>query len=201
LSFQNWTDGIEYKRLALKYRHMNCYFVLVRDKDTGYVYPDPKNGEVRIDYVPSAFDRRSSMTGLVAMAKILYIQGAREIHVGVPGVKPFVSSSPGPSDKGILDPELQAWLKELQKVGLAPPGPPWASAHQMGTCRMSARERDGVVDPQGKVWGTEGLYVADASVFPSASGVNPMITNMAISDYISRGVAAQMAQVQVSARL
>jgi choline dehydrogenase-like flavoprotein len=39
------------------------------------------------------------------------------------------------------------------------------------------------------VWGTEGLYVADASVFPSASGVNPMVTNMAIADWISRGVA------------
>jgi choline dehydrogenase-like flavoprotein len=62
----------------------------------------------------------------------------------------------------------------------------------MGTCRMSAREKDGVVDPHGRVWGTEGLYVADASVFPSASGVNPMVTNMAISDYISRGVARGM---------
>jgi hypothetical protein len=26
-------------------------------------------------------------------------------------------------------------------------------------------------------------------VFPSASGVNPMVTNMAISDWISRGIA------------
>jgi choline dehydrogenase-like flavoprotein len=62
----------------------------------------------------------------------------------------------------------------------------------MGTCRMSATEREGVVDPQGKVWGTEGVYVTDASVFPSSSGVNPMVTNMAISDFISRGVARGM---------
>jgi choline dehydrogenase-like flavoprotein len=54
---------------------------------------------------------------------------------------------------------------------------------------MSAMEKDGVVDPTGQVWGTKGLYVADASVFPSASGVNPMVTNMAISDWISRGIA------------
>jgi choline dehydrogenase-like flavoprotein len=64
----------------------------------------------------------------------------------------------------------------------------------MGTCRMSAKEKDGVVDPQGKVWGTEGLYVTDASVFPSASGVNPMVTNMAISDWVSRGIAKGMEQ-------
>ena len=54
---------------------------------------------------------------------------------------------------------------------------------------MGTSPRNSVVDPKGKVWGVEGLYVADASVFPSASGVNPMITNMAISDWISRGVA------------
>jgi choline dehydrogenase-like flavoprotein len=54
---------------------------------------------------------------------------------------------------------------------------------------MSSTASTGVVDPSGKVWGTEGLYVADASVFPSASGVNPMVTNMAISDWISRGIA------------
>jgi choline dehydrogenase-like flavoprotein len=36
------------------------------------------------------------------------------------------------------------------------------------------------------------LYVVDASVFPSASGVNPMVTNMAISDWTSRNIALQM---------
>lgn len=60
----------------------------------------------------------------------------------------------------------------------------------MGSCRMSATEGMGVVDPEGRVWETRGLYVADASVFPSASGVNPMITNLAISDVISRRVAS-----------
>ncbi len=62
----------------------------------------------------------------------------------------------------------------------------------MGTCRMGSNVKHSVVDPNGKVWGAEGLYVADASVFPSASGVNPMVTNMAISDWISRGVAREL---------
>ena len=70
----------------------------------------------------------------------------------------------------------------------------------MGTNRMSASASNGVVDPHGAVWGTKNLYVADASVFPSASGVNPMVTNMAISDYISQGVARGL-DASVSARL
>lgn len=69
---------------------------------------------------------------------------------------------------------------------------------------MSKSEALGVVDQTGKVWGTEGLYVADASVFPSASGVNPMITNMALSDWISRALSEKMRReerVSLQARL
>jgi choline dehydrogenase-like flavoprotein len=57
---------------------------------------------------------------------------------------------------------------------------------------MSASRDEGVVDEKGRVWDTDNLYVADASVFPSASGVNPMITIMAIADWISRGVDADL---------
>jgi choline dehydrogenase-like flavoprotein len=57
---------------------------------------------------------------------------------------------------------------------------------------MSASRDEGVVDEKGRVWGTQNLYIADGSVFPSASGVNPMITIMAIADWISRGVDAEL---------
>jgi choline dehydrogenase-like flavoprotein len=54
---------------------------------------------------------------------------------------------------------------------------------------MGKTSKNSVVDPDCQVWGTDGLYVVDASVFPSASGVNPMVTNMAIADWASRNVA------------
>ena len=57
------------------------------------------------------------------------------------------------------------------------------------------------MDPRGQVWGTEGLYVADASVFPSASGVNPMVTTMAIADWIGKGVCDDLRGDGVAARL
>jgi len=34
-----------------------------------------------------------------------------------------------------------------------------------------------------------GLYVADASTFPAPSGVNPMITIMAVADHVGRAIA------------
>ncbi|KAK7733975.1 hypothetical protein SLS53_007970 [Cytospora paraplurivora] len=206
--FLNWSDGVDFKLLALKYRHMNSYIALVRDRDPGHVYADPESGQPRIVYTPSAFDRKTAMVGLVALAKVLYLQGALEIHAALPGMRPFIRDEASPStsttsaedddiistvsDAGVADPHFRAWLGELEAHGNEPPLATFASAHQMGTCRMSSAERTGVVDPRGRVWGTEGLYVSDASVFPSASGVNPMVTTMAISDWISRNVVEDL---------
>lgn len=54
-----------------------------------------------------------------------------------------------------------------------------AVAHQCGTLRMSRSPSGGVVKPSGESWEVPGLYVADASVFPSSSAVNPALTVMA----------------------
>jgi choline dehydrogenase-like flavoprotein len=172
-------------------KHMAGYISICRDRDTGRVYPDPVDGRVRFQYSPSKFDKNHILQGLIALAKIQYVEGASEIFTVVPGVSPFIRDPATPKGDGINDEKFQAWLGEIRAAAF-PAESLYLSAHQMGTCRMSALEKDGVVDAKGRVWGTEGLYVADASVFPSASGVNPMVTNMAISDWISRGIAEEL---------
>jgi choline dehydrogenase-like flavoprotein len=192
LIWLDWKGGLQYKLDAARLKHMVGYISIARDRDTGRVYPDPVDGRARFQYSPSKFDKQHIMDGLIALAKIQYVEGASEIFTVLPGIRPFIRDSTTPAGDGINDEKFQAWLDEVRRRGFRTPESMFVSAHQMGTCRMSAREKDGVVDPHGRVWGTEGLYVADASVFPSASGVNPMVTNMAISDYISRGVARGM---------
>jgi choline dehydrogenase-like flavoprotein len=64
--------------------------------------------------------------------------------------------------------------------------------HQMASCRMGANARTSVVDAEHRVWGIRGLYVADASVFPSASGVNPMLTVMGIAHRAAGAIAAHL---------
>ncbi|KAK3376963.1 hypothetical protein B0T24DRAFT_620171 [Lasiosphaeria ovina] len=218
MPFLPWASGPEYKLLASKYRHMNVFIAICRDRDTGHVYRDPEAGVPRIAYSPSDFDRAHNLAGMVSLAKILRAQGAREIHPCVPGFPPFIRSSTnrahsdtdaGDTDKAATatstahetadddtesdEAAFAAWLRAFEEFGNKPPVTPFASAHQMGSCRMSALERDGVVDPRGRVWGTQGLYVADASVFPSASGVNPMVTVMAVADWIAQGVCEDLA--------
>jgi choline dehydrogenase-like flavoprotein len=73
------------------------------------------------------------------------------------------------------------WLKRVDAAGWGPNQLLLVSFHQMASCRMGASRKTSVVDAENRVWGIRNLYVADASTFPSASGVNPMLTVMAIA--------------------
>jgi choline dehydrogenase-like flavoprotein len=198
LSAKPWSSGLDFKLAALRYRHYAGFISVARDRDPGRVLMDPATGDLQIDYTPSAFDRANALEGDLAICKIMYVTGARDIDPFIHGVEPFVrddaelqAAKATAAGEGLLqihDPRFSAWLDKARRLGKILGNPPCSSAHQMGTCRMSTSEDDGVVDAFGKVWATDGLYVADSSVFPSASGVNPMITVMAIADRIARAV-------------
>jgi choline dehydrogenase-like flavoprotein len=196
LSFLPWTGGIDYKLLVPRMKNMVGHFAIQRDNGSGRVYPDPTDGRTRFQYTPTKKDRQHMVEGTIAVAKINYIMGAREIFSTIPGTSTFVrpeTTKPDCEGTGINCPTFNKWLEEVRKRGLPDPDTNFMSAHQMGSNKMAASPKKGVVDPKGRVWEVdEGLYVADASVFPSASGVNPMITNMAIADWISSNVAKDL---------
>lgn len=57
-----------------------------------------------------------------------------------------------------------------QRIGLS------GTAHVCGTLVAGNDPRSSVVDPSGRVHGLQGLYVADGSVLPRSSRVNPALT-------------------------
>lgn len=165
------------------------YISLTRDRDSGRIYPDPETGRPRMDYTTSKFDGAHMLQGMIGTARILRAANAAEIKPMVP-IEPYRRDprrSPAEDDAF-----FEAWIETLRKADNLGTGAPRASAHQMGTCRMSSREHEGVVNPRGQVWGHDNLFVADASVLPSASGVNPMLTTMAIAEWIADGVKKDM---------
>ncbi len=64
------------------------------------------------------------------------------------------------------------------------------TAHPLGGAVMSDTPDRGVVNDRGEVWGHPGLYVADGSLLPTAPGVNPQETIMALATVVSRGAVA-----------
>ncbi|KAJ5526095.1 long chain fatty alcohol oxidase [Penicillium frequentans] len=198
-----WRDGLDYKLFCANLSHMTSFISITRDRDSGRVYPDPVDGRIRVQYTPSAFDRQSCLEALIASAKIAYVSGAKEYHTSYADMPPFYrseeASGPDGIDEGINNAEFQKWINQLrQKSPLNVEKAFFSSAHQMGTCRMASTAAKGVVDPECQVWGTKGLYVIDASIFPSASGVNPMVTNMAIADWASKNLSKNMRKEEMT---
>jgi choline dehydrogenase-like flavoprotein len=62
--------------------------------------------------------------------------------------------------------------------------------HHAGTTRMAHDPRDGVVDVNGRVFGVDNLYLAGASVFPSAGYANPTLTIVALARRLGRHLDA-----------
>ena len=60
--------------------------------------------------------------------------------------------------------------------------------HFCGSCRMANREKGGVVDQSGRVYGVNGLRVADASVLPTVPAANTMASSMLVGERVGRSV-------------
>jgi choline dehydrogenase-like flavoprotein len=65
-----------------------------------------------------------------------------------------------------------------------------ASAHVNGTCRMTNDPRTGGCDPSGQRWKAPGVYVVDGSLLPTAPGVNPQLSIMALAEHVVEGILA-----------
>jgi choline dehydrogenase len=95
-----------------------------------------------------------------------------------PPLSSFVAAelSPGPAISDDDDDGLAASIKA--RVG--------SYHHPVGTCAMGPRPDDGaVVDSRGAVHGTDGLWVADASVIPVLPAANTNLTTMVVGDRIA----------------
>ncbi len=169
-----WSDASSHAQSMRQLRHVACAIAITRDRDSGSVgFEDAP----KIDYRISAFDGRHVLEGIVAAARAMLAAGAREVFTThAPALR-----LPG----GASEREIAAFRNEVLRRGHAAGRFACMSAHQMGTARMSARSADGVVDERGGVHGVRGLLVCDGSTFPAASGVNPMLTIMAMAHRIA----------------
>jgi cholesterol oxidase len=74
--------------------------------------------------------------------------------------------------------------------------PPWhlsrvITVHPLGGCPMGRDEREGVVDPYGRVFGYPGLFIADGSVLPGPVGPNPSNTIAALAHRFAERTIAE----------
>ena len=96
-----------------------------------------------------------------------------------------------------LGQRAQEWLQASGARTTTPllwaqPTGPSAGQHQAGTCRMGSDPRTSVTDPWGRVWGHEGVTIADGSLHVTNGGVNPVLTILALAWRTSEHLAAEL---------
>ena len=76
--------------------------------------------------------------------------------------------------------------------GYAPGRMTLAALHIMGTARMGGSPEMSATNPDGETWDLRDLVVADGSCFPTASGVNPMISIESIAYMNAKRLASRL---------
>jgi choline dehydrogenase-like flavoprotein len=71
--------------------------------------------------------------------------------------------------------------------------------HHIGTTRMSADPREGVVDADCRVHGVDNLFIASSSVFPTSSHANPTMLVVALAIRLADHVALLLQDARVPA--
>jgi choline dehydrogenase-like flavoprotein len=155
-------------------RHVASCGCMISDDSTGEVKPGGDEGRSSIRYTFNEVDKRKLVRGLRDIARIYFAAGAEEVHPGI--------HNAGTAKN----------MKELERLcNDSVPAEKFSiyASHPMGTCRMSAKRSEGVVSPSGESWDVKNLYIADASVFPTALGVNPQVTVMTVAAQIASHAA------------
>ncbi len=164
--FFGWDGGRRYKELLLQYRHWGLAGVLLRDKGEGRVTIG-RDGAPRWAYKLSEIDTRHMRVAVRRGAEAMAEAGAVEVLAST-----TVPVSWAPRSSG----SLESFLAGVDAIGYGPHQTAYLSFHQMGSARMGADPSQSVVGADNQAHDVAGLYVMDASCFPTASGVNPMIS-------------------------
>ncbi len=172
-----WKNGEQFKQDMLNLKNTGTFIVLTRDKFGGRVEVD-KNGRTLVHYKLNPYDRKHLVHGMVEGAKIHKAAGAAKVRL--------LHNDYHLYEKG--KDNFEIFTKKIEKMSWAANRFILYSAHQMGTCRMGGRDADHPVKPNGETREISNLFVADASVFPRCSGVNPMLSIQALAYYISKQI-------------
>ncbi len=164
-----WTDGVSARRHFLKFPYMASWHAIAHDHGGGQVVLDAGRRALVRWALDDEVDRRLAVRGHSELAKIHLAAGAREIFT--------FHWRPHHWRRGE---NFDGYLEQLEGA----PSEEYTaySAHQMSSCRIGADPATSVADVNGELHDTPGVWVGDASALPTAPGVNPMITIMAMAE-------------------
>lgn len=182
LSFSPWRGGRQHAELMQALPYTGGLGVLLRDHGVGEVRAG-RDGEPIVRYKLAPADVEHMRRGVRGAARVVEAMGARRVYSSH---SKWVAYEPG------VRGDLDGFMHDADSCGWGAGQAQMVSFHIMGSARMGGSPTDSVCDPTGQVWGVPGLYVMDGSAFPTASGVNPMVTIEALAHMNARALAAKL---------
>jgi len=173
-----FTTAAEHRRQMERMASTGTFLARIRDHGGGTVTLDAA-GEAEVRYaLTDPIDVRTMHRAFGALARLHVAAGASELVL--------LAATPPVWRAGD---DLDAYLARLRRLPLRLGGVTLFSAHQMGSCRMGADPATSVADVRGELHDTPGVWIGDASAFPTATGTNPMISVMALAHRTAEAIA------------
>ncbi|HKU42620.1 MAG TPA: GMC family oxidoreductase [Polyangiales bacterium] len=174
-----WHSGADHKLRMLETNRQATLIAIVRDRGWGRVTVAADGSSLHSYPVDDPLDLEHMRRGLVEIGRIHEAAGAEEIR------------GSGRLETTIWQrgQDLESWLQQLQVSPRDANAQGIFSAHQMGSARMGKDPNHSVANPDGELHDVKGVWIGDTSAFPTAPGVNPMITCMSLASRTASRIA------------
>ena len=165
-----WTGGEQHKELMARFKHGATFIMLLRDRGHGRVIIDPAGEAVPFYSLEDTLDLKHTRIAIDKLIRLHEAAGAAEV-MSLAGNLPHWRRGD----------DLERFIERAQRVPQRAGGQRLFSAHQMGTARMGSDPQTSVAGPFGELHDVKGVWIGDGSAFPTSSGVNPMVSIMALA--------------------
>ena len=165
-----WTSGADHKRLMQTFRWQAPFITVARDHGSGEVVLDEHGRAVVRWDLADEVDARLARRANVELARLHQAAGAAEVFTFHDHEVRWRQGE-----------DFDGFLAEIEAAPYGPQDIACFTAHQMGSCRMGSDPAQSVADGRGELHDAKGVWIGDASAFPTAPGVNPMVTIMSLA--------------------
>lgn len=174
-----FTSAAAHKEMMSQFANTASAIGLTRDHGHGRVAIDA-NGEALVTYaITDPIDIANLKKGVEMQARMHHAAGALQLTAMAAGAPTWRWGD-----------NLDAYIAKLMTIPFRFGGYTVFSAHQMGTCRMGKDRQTSVANPQGELHDVPGVWVGDASAFPTSTGTNPMLSTMALAHRTAEAMTA-----------
>jgi choline dehydrogenase-like flavoprotein len=166
--------GREHRRLTKRMPNLAIFGTMVHDEGGGRVRRWLSR-EPLITYAMIRRDKDRLLKGIQILGRMAFAAGAREVLLPIFGTPPIQRNE----DLDFLT-ERPPSARRVECIVF----------HPLGSAKMSATERGGVVKPSGETWDVDNLLVVDGSILPTSIGVNSQLPIMGVAMMLARGICA-----------